>query len=106
MRLADAEFIIDVGFGVGNRDGYEAIIEPLERALHELGVRNLVVGGSRKVTEELHLLPADRQIGQSGISVNPQILLAVGVSGIRNTLTTSARGRRLWPSTAIRKRRS
>jgi alkylation response protein AidB-like acyl-CoA dehydrogenase/flavin-dependent dehydrogenase/ferredoxin-like protein FixX len=80
-RLADADFIIDVGFGVGNRDGYEAIIEPLERTLQELGVRSLVVGGSRKVTEELHLLPADRQIGQSGIGVNPQILLAIGISG-------------------------
>jgi alkylation response protein AidB-like acyl-CoA dehydrogenase/flavin-dependent dehydrogenase/ferredoxin-like protein FixX len=80
-RLADADFIIDVGFGVGNRDGYEAIIEPLERALQELGVRSLVVGGSRKVTEELRLLPADRQIGQSGVRVNPQILLAIGISG-------------------------
>jgi electron transfer flavoprotein alpha subunit len=80
-RLADADFIIDVGFGVGNRDGYEDIIEPLERALRDLGARNLVVGGSRKVTEEVRLLPADRQIGQSGVSVNPQILLAIGVSG-------------------------
>src|SRR5262249_46419539 len=53
VRLADADFVIDVGFGVGNRDGYEAVIVPLERALRELGVRNLVVGGSRKVTEEL-----------------------------------------------------
>jgi alkylation response protein AidB-like acyl-CoA dehydrogenase/flavin-dependent dehydrogenase/ferredoxin-like protein FixX len=80
-RLADAEFIIDVGFGVGNRDGYEAVIEPLERALRGLGVRQLAVGGSRKVTEELHLLSADRQIGQSGVSVNPRVLLAIGISG-------------------------
>ncbi|MBV9125956.1 MAG: electron transfer flavoprotein subunit alpha/FixB family protein, partial [Planctomycetes bacterium] len=81
VRLADADFIIDVGFGVGNRDGYEAVIEPLEQALRALGVRRLVIGGSRKVTEELHLLPLDRQIGQSGVSVNPQVLLAVGISG-------------------------
>src|SRR5207248_606035 len=81
VRLSDAEFIIDVGFGVGNRDGYEAVIEPLERELRRLGVRGLVIGGSRKVTEELHLLPADRQIGQSGVSVNPKLLLAIGVSG-------------------------
>jgi len=81
VRLADADFIIDVGFGVGNRDGYEAVIEPLEQALRRLGVRNLVVGGSRKVTEELHLLPGERQIGQSGVSVNPQVLLAIGISG-------------------------
>jgi alkylation response protein AidB-like acyl-CoA dehydrogenase/electron transfer flavoprotein alpha subunit len=81
IRLPDADFIVDVGFGVGNRDGFEAVIEPLVHALRNLGVRGLVVGGSRKVTEELHLLPADRQIGQSGVSVNPNILLAVGVSG-------------------------
>jgi alkylation response protein AidB-like acyl-CoA dehydrogenase/flavin-dependent dehydrogenase/ferredoxin-like protein FixX len=81
VRLSDAEFIIDVGFGVGNRDGYEEVIEPLERELRRLQVRGLVIGGSRKVTEELHLLPADRQIGQSGVSVNPRILLAIGISG-------------------------
>jgi alkylation response protein AidB-like acyl-CoA dehydrogenase/electron transfer flavoprotein alpha/beta subunit len=81
VRLGDADVIIDVGFGVGNRDGYEAVIEPLERCLRQLGVHGLVIGGSRKVTEELHLLPADRQIGQSGVSVNPRILLAVGISG-------------------------
>jgi electron transfer flavoprotein alpha subunit len=80
-RLADAEFIIDVGFGVGNRDRYEEVIEPLEEALHELGVRNLTIGGSRKVTEELHLLSPDRQIGQSGVSVAPRLLLAIGISG-------------------------
>jgi electron transfer flavoprotein alpha subunit len=81
VRLPDAEFIIDVGFGVGNRDGYEHVIEPLERELRRLGVRGLTIGGSRKVTEELHLLPADRQIGQSGVSVHPRLLLAIGVSG-------------------------
>jgi hypothetical protein len=81
VRLQDAEFIIDVGFGVQNRDGYETVIDPLERALRGLGVANLAVGGSRKATEELHLLPLDRQIGQSGVSVNPRVLLAIGVSG-------------------------
>jgi electron transfer flavoprotein-quinone oxidoreductase len=81
VRLSDADFIIDVGAGVGNRDGYEALVEPLEKCLRELGVRNVLVGGSRKATEELHLLPPDRQIGQSGVSVNPQVLLALGISG-------------------------
>lgn len=81
VRLADAQFIIDVGFGVANRDGYEEVIEPLEEALRDIGVRDLMIGGSRKVTEELHLLPADRQIGQSGTSVQPRVLLAIGISG-------------------------
>jgi alkylation response protein AidB-like acyl-CoA dehydrogenase/flavin-dependent dehydrogenase/electron transfer flavoprotein alpha subunit/ferredoxin-like protein FixX len=80
-KLSDAEFIIDVGFGVGNRDGYEVVIEPLEKALRNIGVRGLMVGGSRKVTEELHLLAPDRQIGQSGTSVGPRVLLAIGISG-------------------------
>ncbi|MER3414695.1 MAG: hypothetical protein C4297_00575 [Gemmataceae bacterium] len=80
-RLADADFIIDVGYGIGNRDGYEQVIEPLEKALRALGVRGLAIGGSRKVTEELHLLPPDRQIGQSGQAVRPRILLAIGISG-------------------------
>ncbi|HMP03214.1 MAG TPA: acyl-CoA dehydrogenase family protein [Gemmatales bacterium] len=80
-RLSDAEFIIDVGYGVGNRDGYEGVVEPLERALHQIGVRGVMIGGSRKITEELHVLPVDRQIGQSGVSVNPRILLALGISG-------------------------
>src|SRR5207245_1223343 len=30
-RLADADFIIDVGYGVGNRDGYEAVIHRSRR---------------------------------------------------------------------------
>jgi hypothetical protein len=81
LRLADAEFIVDVGFGVGNRDGYESVVEPLVASLRTLGVPRLMVGGSRKVTEELHILPLDRQIGQSGTRVNPIILLAIGVSG-------------------------
>jgi len=81
VRLADADFVIDVGYGVSNRDGFEAVIAPLEQALRELGVRSLVIGGSRKVTEELQLLPADRQIGQSGVSIHPQVLLAIGISG-------------------------
>jgi electron transfer flavoprotein alpha subunit len=80
-RLTDAAFIVDVGFGVGNRDGYEQVIEPLLDALKRIGISNVMVGGSRKVTEELHLLPVEWQIGQSGVSVNPRILLAIGISG-------------------------
>jgi hypothetical protein len=79
--LAEADFIIDVGFGIRNRDGYETVIEPLEGALRRLGVPRLAIGGSRKVTDELRLLPPDRQIGQSGVSVNPRIILAIGISG-------------------------
>jgi electron transfer flavoprotein-quinone oxidoreductase len=80
-RLSDADFIIDVGFGIRNGDGLEEVIGPLANTLRTLGVRNLAIGGSRKVTEELHLLSPDKQIGQSGVAVNPRILLAIGISG-------------------------
>ena len=80
-RLADADFIIDVGYGIGSSDGFEELIRPLEKLLREIGVANVVLGASRKVTEELKVLPASQQIGQTGQSVNPAILLAIGISG-------------------------
>jgi hypothetical protein len=80
-RLADAEVIIDVGFGVGNPDGFEEIIVPLEKLLRQMGVSGICLGASRKVTDELKVLPSSQQIGQTGQSVNPLILLAIGVSG-------------------------
>jgi hypothetical protein len=79
--LAAAEIVVDVGSGVRNRDQFEEVIDPLVAALERLGIGSVEVGGSRKVTEELGLLPADRQIGQTGQSVNPKLLLAIGVSG-------------------------
>jgi electron transfer flavoprotein-quinone oxidoreductase len=80
-RLADADFIIDAGFGLGSIDGFGEIVPPLETTLHEIGVAHVAVGGSRKVTEELKVLPPSAQIGQTGQSVNPTILLAIGISG-------------------------
>jgi electron transfer flavoprotein alpha subunit len=80
-RLSDADFIIDVGFGIGSGDGFEEIVPPLEKLLREIGVAHIVLGASRKVTEELKVLPAGAQIGQTGQSVNPAILLAIGISG-------------------------
>jgi electron transfer flavoprotein-quinone oxidoreductase len=80
-KLSDAEFIIDVGYGIGNADGYEEIILPLEKLLREIGVPGVTIGASRKVTEELRVVPTNFQIGQTGQSVNPTILLAIGISG-------------------------
>ena len=79
--LSSAEFIIDVGYGVGSRDGLELVVEPLERALAEVGVRGVMVGATRKVTMDLGILPAHCQIGQTGVSVDPRVILALGVSG-------------------------
>lgn len=80
-NLTDAEFVIDVGFGVGGRDGIEEVVEPLRAALLECGVRNVMIGATRKVTLDLGILPASHQIGQTGVRVAPRVLLALGVSG-------------------------
>ena len=79
--LKDAEFIIDVGYGIGNKDGIEEVIEPLRAGLTALGVPAVTVGATRKVTMDLGILPDSAQIGQTGTSVNPKIMICVGVSG-------------------------
>jgi electron transfer flavoprotein alpha subunit len=40
-----------------------------------------MIGASRKVTQDLALLPDSCQIGQTGVAVNPRVLLAIGISG-------------------------
>ena len=78
--IADAEFIIDIGYGIGNQDNYDEYIQPLVDTLTELGVK-ASIGASRKLVETLKILPPETQIGQSGSSVTPKILLAIGISG-------------------------
>jgi hypothetical protein len=81
VSLADADFIIDVGYGVGSRDGIEQVIGPLQAALEGLGVRRVTIGATRKVTQDLGILPDACQIGQTGVTVNPAVMLCIGVSG-------------------------
>ncbi len=78
---SDADCILDVGYALRNRDNLERLVLPLQEQLRRLGVQRVALGGTRKVTEELKLLPAERQIGQTGVAVNPPVLLALGVSG-------------------------
>ncbi|MCM8526627.1 MAG: FAD-binding protein, partial [Lentisphaeraceae bacterium] len=78
--ISDAEFIIDIGYGIGNQDNYDEFIQPLVDTLTELGVK-VSIGASRKLVETLKILPPETQIGQSGSSVSPKILIAIGISG-------------------------
>jgi electron transfer flavoprotein alpha subunit len=80
--LENAEFLIDFGYGAGGRDGLDQLAEPLRKLLAEdLGLDRVMVGATRKVTQDLELLPMDRQIGQTGASVNPRLIVALAVSG-------------------------
>jgi electron transfer flavoprotein alpha subunit len=80
--LRDADYVVDFGYGAGGREGLETLAEPLLAVLvDELGLADAMIGGTRKVTQDLEVLPMDRQIGQTGVRVSPKVLVALGVSG-------------------------
>jgi electron transfer flavoprotein alpha subunit len=81
VTLENAEFVIDVGAGLGSIDNLETIVEPLRQALLDMGAPNVEIGATRKVTMDMSWLPDERQIGQTGVRVNPRVVIALGVSG-------------------------
>jgi electron transfer flavoprotein alpha subunit len=70
--LADAETVLAVGQGVDPARYDE--LEPLRRALHAQ------IGATRKVTDK-GWLPRARQIGITGRSVSPRLLVSIGAGG-------------------------
>jgi electron transfer flavoprotein alpha subunit len=77
--LSQADVIIDLGYGIRDRAGLELAGE-LKNRLEQLGLAPLF-GATRKVTQDLKLLPLDAQIGQTGVRVNPRLIIALGISG-------------------------
>ncbi|MFQ5909443.1 MAG: electron transfer flavoprotein subunit alpha/FixB family protein, partial [Thermoplasmata archaeon] len=72
-RLANAMVVVAGGHGVRKSDTF-GILQELAELLGG------TVGGSRKVVD-LHWLPKDRQVGQTGKTVRPKLYVAVGISG-------------------------
>ncbi|UCF19822.1 MAG: FAD-binding protein [Gemmatimonadota bacterium] len=81
VSLQNAEFVIDVGAGLGSVDNLETLVEPLRQTLIRLGAPHVLIGATRKVTMDLSWLPDEHQIGQTGVRVNPRVMIALGVSG-------------------------
>jgi electron transfer flavoprotein-quinone oxidoreductase len=77
--LSRADVIIDLGYGVKDSSGYE-LAQELKKKLESMGLSPLF-GATRKVTQDLKLLPLDAQIGQTGVRVNPRLIIALGISG-------------------------
>ncbi|MFC1862777.1 FAD-binding protein [Thermodesulfobacteriota bacterium] len=73
VDLAEAKVIIAGGRGVGNDDGFK-LLKTLAKVL------NGEVAGTRVAVEE-GWIPLDRQVGQTGQSVRPEIYIACGISG-------------------------
>ena len=73
--LADCEVVVAVGRGIAkDPERGIALAEELASALGGL------VGGTRVAVEKGWIAP-DRQIGQTGVTVRPKLLIALGISG-------------------------
>jgi electron transfer flavoprotein alpha subunit len=73
VDLTDAKVIVAGGNGVGSREGFRL----LEELASLLGAE---VGGTRIAVEE-GWITQDRQVGQTGQSVCPDLYIACGISG-------------------------
>jgi len=72
-NLSDAKVVVAGGRGVGDASGFK-ILEELA------GVLGGELAGTRVAVEE-GWIPADRQVGQTGQSVRPELYVACGISG-------------------------
>jgi electron transfer flavoprotein alpha subunit len=73
VNLSEAKIIIAGGRGVGVKENFKMLFDLAARLGGE-------VGGTRVAVEE-GWLPVERQIGQTGQSVSPELYIAVGISG-------------------------
>jgi len=73
VNLEDARIIVAGGRGVGSKDGFRV----LEELAEVLGAE---VAGSR-VAVENGWIPQERQVGQTGKTVRPELYIACGISG-------------------------
>lgn len=73
IKIEEAEILVSGGRGMGNKENF-AILEELAK---ELGG---VVSGSRAVVDA-GWIERDRQVGQTGKTVRPNLYMACGISG-------------------------
>ncbi|NLZ72420.1 MAG: electron transfer flavoprotein subunit alpha/FixB family protein [Bacteroidales bacterium] len=72
-NLGSAPIIVGGGYGVGSKENFELLFE-LAKTL------NAEVGASRAAVDA-GFIEADRQIGQTGVTVRPKLYIACGISG-------------------------
>ena len=74
VNIAAAKKVISVGRGIGSQENLAAIQE-LAACLEA------AVGCSRPIAEEMKWLPREVYVGVSGMMVQPDVYIAVGISG-------------------------
>ncbi len=73
VNLKAAKIIVGAGAGIGSKDNFSKIQE----LANVLGAQ---IGATRAIVDA-GWLPADHQIGQTGVTVRPDVYIACGVSG-------------------------
>ena len=74
VDLTEADRIVSGGRSLGSKERFDEVIRPLGAAL------GATVGASRAAVDA-HYAPHGEQVGQTGKTVNPQLYIAVGISG-------------------------
>jgi electron transfer flavoprotein alpha subunit len=73
VDIADADFLLSIGRGIGDREN----IERFERLANKM---RATLSVSRPIVDS-GWMPSARQVGQSGKTVKPKVYLAFGISG-------------------------
>ena len=87
-----ADVIVSGGRGIGGKEGFEEL-EDLAEALRKL-FDTVMVGCSRPAVD-LGWVPANRQIGLTGVMVSPNIYFAIGISGAMQHLIGMIKSRKI-----------
>jgi electron transfer flavoprotein alpha subunit len=72
-NLKGASIVVSGGYGMGSKEGFQMLFD-LAKVLHA------EVGASRAAVDA-GFCYADRQIGQTGVTVHPKVYIACGISG-------------------------
>ncbi|WP_034985573.1 electron transfer flavoprotein subunit alpha/FixB family protein [Corynebacterium jeikeium] len=72
--LTEANIVVSGGRGVGGSEGFTDVVEPLA------DVMGAAVGASRAAVDADYY-PGKFQVGQTGVTVSPNLYIALGISG-------------------------